>query len=200
MPSWPRSTLPKLNGEFEIAPSLQHLAQSGKLTTRSTTQVGRSWTETYLVDVRDNNDRELMATVRNYLRNGTTFTITHRDHLTPKGAYGGSPLVAGANQTGATINLDAASGGVTNWARAGDLVTFSGITLVYEVTANTNSDGGGLVALPIDPPIFAGSSPADNAPLTTTAVAVTARVVAAQFPQTGASNHGLLRVTFQESP
>ncbi len=200
MPSWPRSTLPRRNSEFAIPPSLQHLSQSGKLTTRSTTQVGRSWTESYLVDVRDNNDRELMATVRNYLRNGTTFDIVHRDHLTPKGAYGGSPLVAGAAQTGATINLDAASTGITNWARAGDLVTFAGITLVYEVTANTNSDGGGLVALPIDPPIFVGSSPADNAPLTTTGVVVTARVVAAQFPQTDASDHGMLQVTFQESP
>ncbi|KKK54991.1 hypothetical protein LCGC14_3079090 [marine sediment metagenome] len=200
MPSWPRSTLPKRNGEFAIAPSLQHLSQSGKLTTRSTTQVGRSWTETYLVDVRDNDDRTLMATVRNYLRNGTIFTIGHRDHLTPKGTYGGSPLVAGASQTGATINLDAASATITNWARAGDLVTFAGITLVYEVTADTNSDGGGLVALPIDPPIFAGSSPADDAALTTTAVVVTARVVAAQFPETDASNHGLLKVTFAESP
>lgn len=200
MPNWPRDIIPKRNTEFAVPPSLQHLAQSGKLTTRSTTQVGRSWTETYLVNVRGNDDRKLMATVRNYLRNGTTFDITHRDHLTPKGAYGGSPLVAGADQTGATINLDAASTGITDWARAGDLVTFAGITLVYEVTADTNSDGGGLVALPIDPPIFVGSSPANDAPLTTTAVVVTARVVAAQFPETDANDHGLLQVTFAESP
>ena len=200
MPNWPRDIIPKRNSEFAVAASLQHLAQSGKLTTRSTTQVGRSWTETYLVDVRGNNDRKLMATVRNYLRNGTTFDITHRDHLTPKGAYGGSPLVAGADQTGATINLDAASATITNWARAGDLVTFAGITLVYEVTADTNSDGGGLVALPIDPPIFVGSSPGNNAVLTTTAVVLTARVIAAQFPETDANDHGLLQVTFAESP
>ena len=200
MPNWPRDTLPRSNSEFLVPASLQHRAQSGKITTRSTTQVGRVWTETYLVDVRDNNDRKLMATVRNYLRNGTTFDIVHRDHLTPKGAYGGSPLVAGASQTGSTINLDAASTGITNWARAGDLVTFNAITLVYEVTADTNSDGSGLVALPIDPPIFVGSSPANNAALTTTAVVVRARVVAAQFPETDASNHGLLKVTFAESP
>ena len=200
MPNWPRDIIPKRNSEFSVPPSLQHLAQSGKLTTRSTTQVGRRWTETYLVDVRGNNDRKLMATVRNYLRNGTTFDIVHRDHLTPKGAYGGSPLVAGASQTGATINLDAASSTITNWSRAGDLVTFANINTVYEVTADTNSDGGGLVALPIDPPIFVGSSPANNAPLTTTGVTVRARVVGAQFPETDASDHGLLQVTFQESP
>ncbi len=200
MPNWPRDIIPKRNSEFSVPPSLQHLAQSGKLTTRSTTQVGRRWTETYLVDVRGNNDRKLMATVRQYLRNGTTFDIVHRDHLTPKGAYGGSPLVAGADQTGATINLDGASATITNWARAGDLVTFASINTVYEVTADTNSDGGGLVALPIDPPIFVGSSPANNAVLTTTAVTVRARVAAAQFPETDASDHGLLQVTFQESP
>lgn len=200
MPSWPRDIIPKRNTEFSVPASLLHLAQSGKLTTRSTTQVGRTWTETYLVDVRGNNDRKLMATVRNYLRNGTTFDITHRDHLTPKGAYGGTPLVAGASQTGATINLDGASATITNWARAGDLVTFASINTVYEVTADTNSDGGGLVALPIDPPIFVGSSPANNAALTTTAVTVRARVVAAEYPETDASDHAFLRVTFQESP
>jgi hypothetical protein len=141
-----------------------------------------------------------MATVRNYLRNGTIFDIVHRDHLTPKGAYGGTPLVDGANQTGSTIDVKGGSNNITNWARAGDLIKFAGLNLVYEVTADANTDGSGDVTLSIDPPIFVGGSPADEAALTTTAVTVRARVMAAQFPQTDASDHGMLQVTFQESP
>lgn len=200
MPAFPSTIKPKSNTEFTVPGPQIAIAQSGKVNIRSTTQIGRVWREVYFGDVRDNDFRKLMATVRNYFRSGTSFTISHQDHLTPKGAYGGSPLVAGADQTGSTINLDGASNTITNWSRAGDLVTFANITPVYEVTADTDSDGGGLVALPITPPIFSGGSPADNAVVTTTGVTVTAIIVAADFPETNANDFGILTVTFQETP
>jgi len=73
-------------------------AQSGRVNIRTTQQIGRTWTEHYLVDVRSTAGRSLLATVGNYWRNGTIFTIDHRDHLTPLGAGGGSPLVNAAPQ------------------------------------------------------------------------------------------------------
>ena len=200
MPAWPTDINPRSNTEPTVPGPQIAVSQSGKVNVRATTQIGRVWRNVYFGDVRENNFRKLMATVRNFMRAGTSFTIIHQDHATPKGTYGGSPLVAGADQTGSTINLDAASTGITNWHRAGDLVTFANITPTYEVTADGNSDGGGLVALPISPPIFSGGSPADNAPLTTTGVTITAIVVAADFPESNASDFGILTVTFEETP
>ena len=200
MPAWPTGILAKSNTEFEVPGPQLSIGQSGKVTRRSTAQVGRSWEEVYFGDVRDNDFRKLMAITRDYLRNGTSFTISHRDHLTPKGTYGGTPLVDGANQTGSTITLKGATADVSNWARAGDLVTFAGITLVYEVPTDTNSVGGGAVTLPISPPIFSGGSPADEAAVTTTGISVTAIVIGADFPRTNANNFGLLTVQFLEAP
>ena len=200
MPAWPTGILAKSNTEFEVPGPQLSIGQSGKVTRRSTAQVGRSWEEVNFGDVRDNDFRKLMAITRDYLRNGTSFTISHRDHLTPKGTYGGTPLVDGANQTGSTITLKGATADVSNWARAGDLVTFAGITLVYEVPTDTNSVGGGAVTLPISPPIFSGGSPADEAAVTTTGISVTAIVIGADFPRTNANNFGLLTVQFLEVP
>jgi len=200
MAAWPTGILAKSNTEFEVPGPQLSIGQSGKATRRSTAQVGRSWEETYLGDVRENEFRKLMAITRDYLRGGTSFTISHRDHLTPKGAYGGTPLVDGANQTGSTLNVKGGSNNITNWTRAGDLFTIAGITLVYEVTADGNTDGSGDIALSISPPIFSGGSPGDGDALTTTGVSVTAIVVGADFPRTNANNFGILTVQFLEVP
>lgn len=83
------------------------------------------------------------------------------------GVQGGTPVVAGAAQTGATINISGASNSITNWGRKGDVVTFAGCfdinpinrSTVYTtlkqfvLTADVNSSGTGTVALPISPAI-----------------------------------------------
>jgi len=78
-----------------------------------------------------------------------------------RGAWSGTPLVAGASQAGYSLNVDGASFSVTNWARAGDLFTFD--NAVRMVTADVDSTGGGLVTLPLWPPIR--TAPADNTAL-----------------------------------
>lgn len=353
-------------------------AQSGRVNIRSTQQIGRTWMEKYLVNVRSVNGRALLATVTNYWRNGTIFSIDHRDHLTPLGAGGGTPLInqpiqrcanpenfgawspnvgtvgittgqadpfggtsaslltdddAGFDEsilgsfafsgdgtkslamfvragtaalsaiglrdgtasvwrhlviitwtagvpslstsagsgtlfaveswdngwyrisfsansviaansnwpilypagivasatgtlyafgvngwdssvpagyigpshltaTGNRISLDGATASVTNWLRAGDLLSIGALAPSYEVTADTNSQAGGYVTVPINPPIFTAGAPADNAVVTITGMTLQACILEPPtFPTTSGSSadFGELTVKFSES-
>lgn len=80
-----------------------------------------------------------------------------------RGAYGGSPLVAGASQTGNTLTADGASSTITDWAKARDFISFD--NQIRMVTADVNSDGGGNLSIPVWPAIR--TSPANNQPITT---------------------------------
>jgi hypothetical protein len=91
--SFPRTIIPFEVSALEMPGPLISKAQSGRVNIRSTQQIGRTWAEHYLINVRSVDGRALLATVDNYWRNGTIFTIDHRDHVTPLGAGGGSPLV-----------------------------------------------------------------------------------------------------------
>ena len=82
-----------------------------------------------------------------------------------QGAFGGTPLVAGAAQTGNTLNIDGCSTGVTGWIKAGDFFSVNGELKI--ATADANSDGGGLATLSFSPRLR--SSPDNNAAIETTA-------------------------------
>ena len=41
---------------------------------------------------------------------------------TASGNLGGTPLVNGANQTGASLSIDGCSNNITNWLKAGDYI------------------------------------------------------------------------------
>lgn len=103
------------------------------------------------------------------------------------GTQGGTPLVDGASQTGATINLKGWTASITNVLRAGDIFTLGGVYSVnavtkqstgtlqqFVVTAAANSTVGGLTAnVGISPSIVTSGStqtvsgsPADGAPVT----------------------------------
>lgn len=349
-------------------------SQSGRVNIRTTQQIGRTWTERYLVNVRSVNGRALLAFIDNVWRNGTTFTIDHRDHLTPLGTGGGSPLInqpaqlvidpenfnnwtpsgtiartggqtdpygttnaylldsnlgatdrilqnvaftgnatkaamwhmragtstasrflffdntaavvryqiniawaggvptpsagggsgtlfpvvnlgggwyafaaagdniiaANTNQlfiypdtaaglgtvnlfgvnawnnsvpagyigpshltaTGSTLYIDGATASVSNWLRAGDIVSVAGLSPVYEVTADTASLAGGYVPLPVNPPIFVGAAPSDNALVTITGVTLTACILEPPtYPTTSGPSvdYGEVSVHFSES-
>lgn len=350
-------------------------AQSGRVNIRSTQQVGRTWTEHYLINVRTVAGRAMLAAVDNFYRNGTIFTIDHRDHLTPMGAGGGSPLVNtptqlvtdpenfgawtvngilgrtagqadplggtlaylldsntpntndgvieivaftgdatkaigwymragssvlsrvqlydvtvgtprhtvlvtwtagvpslstaagagtrfavitgtggwyrlainatgviaantnkiqidpdanggggtvyafGANAwntstpgpysgpsqvatTGSNLYVDGVSASISNWLRAGDILQVAGIAPVYEVTADAATDANNMATIPINPPIFTGGSPADNAAVTITGVTISACILEPpSYPSTSGigADYGELIVHFSES-
>lgn len=85
------------------------------------------------------------------------------------GAYGGTPLSNGVDQTGASIITDGWTASVTGLLKAGDVITFAGVYEInpqtYEstgrlqqfvVTADVNSDAGGNATIPISPSINNG--------------------------------------------
>ena len=92
------------------------------------------------------------------------FTLAPDEHATPRGVASGSPLVNGASQTGKTLNIKGAGASVTDWLKAGDILTNAGHTKVYMVTANVDTDGAGNAAVPIVPALV--ESPPDNAVVT----------------------------------
>lgn len=73
-----------------------------------------------MINTRSVDGRALLATVGNYWRNGTQFTISHLDHLTPLGAGGGSPLVNAVAQ----LVTDPENFGA--WATIGTIVRTGG--------------------------------------------------------------------------
>lgn len=96
--------------------------------------------------------------------NGQQHRFTLHDHSQiQRGAFGGTPLVNGAGQTGTTLNIDGATFSITNWIRAGDHFRVGGDLKMAVLDAN--SDGAGLVALTFVPRIV--NAPADGAPIAT---------------------------------
>ena len=68
---------------------------------------------------------------------------------------GGSPTISGASQSGSTLTTAGWSASV-QVMRAGDWLSYadtSGRTRLHMVTADTSSNGSGVAALPITPPI-----------------------------------------------
>jgi len=155
---WPIAySLPKPPGR------LISIGGTGKPQTRSPLAVGRSWEEIYppLLVATDSVNRAWWAQAHQLYRTGTQFTIAHPAYRTQLGAGGGTPLVNGAGQTGNSINTDGWPNSTTV-LKAGDLVKFGALSLVYELTADAVSNGSGQAALQIEPAIVSGGSPGDN--------------------------------------
>ncbi len=95
---------------------------------------------------------------------GQRHRFTVHDHgNVQRGAFGGTPLVAGANQLGTQVTIDGATASVTNWIRAGDMFSVNGELKMC--TADANSDGSGNVTVNFVPALR--NAPADNAAITT---------------------------------
>ena len=203
MPTWDRTIRPRKVSQ-PVFPGPQFgPSQSGKINTRSTTQVGMTWSEEYLLDNSSADARTLAAIIRDYHRRGQTFDINLQWNLVPLGGVAGTAAnfkVKGANQTGTTLDMDGATAAQTPWIKGGDVVTIAGLTLVYEITADANSDGSGNVTLPISPAIFSGNSPADGALITVTAVTAQAKIVGYDAGEMRADEHAVYKVVFQEAP
>ena len=95
---------------------------------------------------------------------GPTHTFTMGDMFcNPQGEAGGTPLVAGASQTGATLNVDGCTVSQTDWLKAGDYIQLGtgADARLHMVTADADTDGSGAVTLDLWPNIRI--APADNA-------------------------------------
>ena len=198
MPTWPRTIKPRKVSDFEVPGPLITRSQSGKLTIRSITQIGRVWTEEYLVLMSAATHKALLAEARHAWRSGATYDIDHYDYLTPNGAGAGTPLVQGASQTGSALVCDGMTAG-SGYLLAGDIFRIAGIDNIFECTASVSVATSGTATIAINPPIFAGGSPSNNAALTITGVTLRAKVIDLDMPETGPDNFGVLKITFGEA-
>lgn len=132
------------------------------------------------------------------------------------GPLGGTPLVNGASQTGATLVTDGWTAAAASRLKKNDVFTIAGVYAVnpvskvalnvlqqFRVTADVSSDGTGAASIPIEPSIVVtggqqtvSASPADNAALT---------IFGAAGAGTAAANHigghkGAIALAFAELP
>ena len=195
-----RSTYPKVIG------SLISMGQSGAIQTRSEAAQGRMWQEAWPALPAGSADvQALLTTIENLFNTGATCTLTH--YLLPgsgkaaNGSGGGTPLVKGASQSGTSLITDGWTAAAAVRMKAGDCFTVAGLDVLFRATADISSDGSGNATITIEPPIVAGSSPADNAALTIASATLTAVVMDYTDSTAGPDEFiGGLSVTFREAP
>lgn len=96
--------------------------------------------------------------------NGRQHRFTLPDHsVQQRGLLTGTPLVAGAGQTGNSINIDGCTG-TTDWIKAGDMIGIDGKLLMATDDADAS---GGAVTVNFGPRLL--TAPADNAAVTVSA-------------------------------
>ncbi|NUO62435.1 MAG: hypothetical protein HOQ26_01320 [Gemmatimonadaceae bacterium] len=201
--TFPRTILPNHASWPAMPTGLVSTARSGVEQVRTTTEIGRTWTERFIpFKSTDATARAWIAQVLDYYRNMTEVWVDHRALRTLLGTGAGSPVVNGASQSGSYLITDGwtASSAVL---KAGDVVRIAGLRQVFDVVEDITADGSGNAVLHLNPPIYAGGSPADNAALTlnTTpgAVLFRARVAEVVVPEADADDYYIgVTLTFRE--
>lgn len=117
---------------------------------------------------------------------GSDWYMDQNTRVHTVGPLGGTPLVNGAAQVGATLETDGWTAAAALRLNKGDVFTIAGVNAVnpqnyqsvgslqqFTVTANVSSDGAGNASIPISPSITVSGafqtvsgSPADNAAIT----------------------------------
>ena len=73
-----------------------------------------------------------------------------------RGVWSFTPAVAGASQTGSSVNINIGSASsIVDYAKSFDYVQFNGSTKVYQLTADATSDSSGNVTLTLNCPLVA---------------------------------------------
>lgn len=206
MVDFPRNIWPRRAETPRVPGGAVAVGVSGGLQLRSSAQVGRVWTESW-ADLRLGvaEVEALLAFVEWAHSTKAILDVVHPSlrgsGQAPLGAGGGTPLVAGASQTGEEIDTDGWSNSVTNVVRAGDVIRIAGLTPLYRIVSDADSNSSGEATIQINPPIPVGSSPADNAGITRTGCTIRAIVADYQVPRgrPGQFVSGVA-VTFREAP
>ncbi len=189
----------------KVPTGLVSTGRTGKAQLRSEVRVGRRWTEVWSAIKAGNVDVEALIAFIEFYHNTLTIFDVDLPYVpgsgkAPNGAGGGTPLVNGASQTGASLITDGWPNS-TLVMRAGDVFKVAGMNALYRIRDDLTSDGGGNGTLVLNPPIASGNSPATNAALTLSGNRVRAYI--ADY-EPGNANPGEymvgMSVTFQEVP
>ena len=125
---------------------------------------GRRWeVDVTLPSMKHADARQWLAWLAKLDGNLHTFTMGDPLGAIARGSAGGTPLVAGASQTGASLDVDGCTTSTTNWLREGDYIQLGtgGDARLYMVTDDVDTSAGGAATIPIWPEIT--TAPADNA-------------------------------------
>ena len=123
---------------------------------------GARWQVSFRLSDRDEADAVLVQAHLMQLRGRVNRSMLYNfARPVPRGTIAGTPLVAGASQTGNTLAIDGCTAGTT--LLAGDFFGVGGELKM--VTADATASGGGAMTLTFEPPLRA--SPADNAAIST---------------------------------
>lgn len=183
------------------------MGQSGAIQTRSEAAQGRIWQEMWPAMPAGSEDvQELLTTIENLFNTGATCTLTH--YLLPgsgkarNGTGGGTPRVNGASQSGTSLVTENWTTEAANRMKAGDCFALAGLDVLFRVTTDaTSGTSTNAQTLVIEPPIVAGSSPADEALLTVAGATLTAVVMDYTAGTAGPDEFlGGVQVTFREAP
>lgn len=207
MATFPRLILPRAVTIPEVPRGMFSFGESGGAQLRTTQQVGRLWTEEW-ADLRLGNPNvdALLGWLEWAQQTQDVFDVTHLSlpgsGKAPNGAGGGTPLVMGASQTGTSLVTDGWSPTVTKVVAGGDVIRIAGLTPLYRVRDDVNSNGSGQATLTVTPAIPAGNSPADNAGITRTGCTLRAVIWPKIEMPTGRAGSLIrgLRVSFREIP
>jgi len=112
--------------------------------------------------------RPVWAFINSQFGKFDTFTVPAYDN--PLGVASGSPIVS--SSTINTVTISGANLSVTGWLKAGDVVSFTGGTKLYMVTADVNSDASGFAIIPVYPDLMSTPGIGSAASITNAAYTV----------------------------
>jgi len=120
-----------------------------------------------------------------------SFYLGDPHNTTPQGTASsspGTPLIAGADQTGNTLTIDGAPNSQTGWLLRGDWIQIGSgsSSRLYTITADVDTDGSGNATLDIQPAIR--TAPADNDPVTVSSTVGVFRLVAEPIVEVSAEH------------
>jgi hypothetical protein len=176
---------------------------TGAIQTRSSMNVGRTWSETYHPQFAGRADAEnFISWLRWAWSTQTVFTVKHLmtpgSGLPPNGTGTGGVTVSGGGQTGSSIVTTGWPSSTTNVARAGDLIKIAGVGYTLEVTDDANSSGA-VATLKVNPPVW--TAPSTGAAVTTTNVNINAVTMSLTIPEISNSfYYDQISVEFREAP
>jgi hypothetical protein len=180
---------------------LQTRANNQKVQIRTTAAVGMEWTEEWR-PLEDNvaGVRSFLAKVDRWQRSGEQLYVRPYFHSqTSQGtlAVDATGAVNGASQTGSSLVSDGWTASGT--LKEGDYITIASFPYAMMVTADAAADGSGNMTIPIDPPMFVGTSPGDGNTITVNGVLTCYIVDEVNYPAAFQLDvYTGLRITFRE--
>lgn len=131
--------------------------------TQTVDRGGYRWAGSLIFSSKIGEKRALLMSLIAKLRGQANRLRVYVSDNPKRGSYGGTPLVAGAGQTGSTLNVDGCTANVAGWIKEGDYFSVL-VGSEHELkiaTLDASSDGIGNVTLTFEPRLRA--APADNA-------------------------------------